>query len=81
MPLALHEWKVDFAAWCSYKYLNSGAGCLAGLFVHECHATDGDKWPRLSGWWGVPFNERFKMAHKYSEAAGAAGFGVSSNHF
>lgn len=78
VPLHLNEWKVDFAAWCTYKYLNAGAGCLAGLFVHECHAKDGDIYPRLSGWWGVPFSKRFTMAHQFVEAEGAAGFGVSN---
>lgn len=78
VPLALHEWKVDFAAWCTYKYLNAGAGCLAGLFVHQSHATDSATYPRLSGWWGVPFSKRFAMAHGYDEAPGARGFGVSN---
>ena len=78
VPLELHAWKVDFAAWCTYKYLNSGAGCLAGLYVHECHARDSDIYPRLSGWWGVPFSKRFEMAHRYDEAEGAAAFGVSN---
>ena len=78
VPLSLHEWQVDFAAWCSYKYLNSGAGCLAGLFVHERHASDGDLYPRLTGWWGVPLAKRFAMAQQYDEAAGARGFGVSN---
>jgi len=78
VPLALHDWHVDFAAWCTYKYLNAGAGCLAGLFVHECHAADSHVHPRLSGWWGVPFSKRFVMAHQYDEAAGARGFGVSN---
>jgi kynureninase len=78
VPLRLHDWDVDFAAWCTYKYLNSGAGCLAGLFVHEKHATDSDLYPRLSGWWGVPFSKRFAMAHKYEEASGARAFSVSN---
>jgi kynureninase len=78
VPLSLHEWNVDFAAWCTYKYLNSGAGCLAGMFVHEIHACDSNVYPRLSGWWGVPFSKRFAMAHKYDEASGAPGFGVSN---
>uniref|UniRef100_A0A7S2HC62 Kynureninase n=1 Tax=Haptolina brevifila TaxID=156173 RepID=A0A7S2HC62_9EUKA len=78
VPLRLHEWEVDFAAWCTYKYLNSGAGCLAGIFVHANHARDSARYPRLSGWWGVPFAKRFEMAHGYEEAAGAAGFGVSN---
>ncbi|KAL1507243.1 hypothetical protein AB1Y20_008092 [Prymnesium parvum] len=78
VPLALHEWGVDFAAWCSYKYLNGGAGGLAGLFVHEKHARDREKYPRLAGWWGVPFSRRFAMAHAFECADGAAGFGVSN---
>ena len=112
VPVSLHERGVDFAAWCSYKYLNSahtvhsqlgshppfthtpftrsihplrsftpqavGAGCLAPLFVHEKHARDSATYPRLSGWWGVPFDKRFEMAHEYDEAAGAAAFGVSN---
>ena len=68
VPLALHDWGVDFAAWCTYKYLNAGAGCLAGMFVHECHASDSEVYPRLSGWWGVPFDKRFAMAHQYVQA-------------
>ena len=50
VPLRLHEWGVDFAAWCSYKYLNAGAGCIAGLFVHSRHATDFEAhWSPLFG--------------------------------
>ena len=71
VPLRLHEWGVDFAAWCSYKYLNAGAGCIAGMFVHSKHATDFDAHPRLAGWWGVPFGKRFVMAHGFEPAAGA----------
>ena len=64
VPMHLHDWNVDFATWCSYKYLNSGAGCLSGFFVHERHATAYEKHPRLAGWWGVKFEKRFKMEHK-----------------
>ena len=78
VPLRLHEWGVDFAAWCSYKYLNAGAGCIAGMFVHSKHATDFDAHPRLAGWWGVPFGKRFVMAHGFEPAAGAPGFAVSN---
>ena len=78
VPLALHDWKVDFAAWCSYKYLNSGAGCLSALFVHSDHAYDDAFFPRLAGWWGVPLKTRFIMAHGYECAAGAPAFGVSN---
>jgi kynureninase len=66
VEMKLHDWNVDFAAWCSYKYLNSGAGCLSGFFVHERHATEFEKHPRLAGWWGVKFEKRFKMEHQVS---------------
>ena len=62
VPLRLHEWGVDFAAWCTYKYLNAGAGCLVAIFVHARHASDAQLYPRLTGWWGVPFGVRFEMA-------------------
>jgi len=78
VPLSLHEWHVDFAAWCTYKYLHAGAGCLGALYVHSDHARDSHLYPRLSGWWGVPFKSRFEMAHRYEEAAGAPAFGVSN---
>ncbi|MEO7168199.1 MAG: kynureninase [Chthoniobacterales bacterium] len=60
VPLHLHDWKVDFAVWCSYKYLNSGPGAVAGAFVHERHATNPDL-PRLAGWWGNDPATRFRM--------------------
>jgi kynureninase len=60
VPLALHEWNVDFAVWCSYKYLNSGPGAVGGAFVHERHATNRDL-PRLAGWWGNDPATRFQM--------------------
>ncbi len=58
--LALHDWNVDFAVWCSYKYLNSGPGAVAGAFVHERHATNRDL-PRFAGWWGNDPATRFRM--------------------
>jgi kynureninase len=60
VPLALHDWNVDFAVWCSYKYLNAGPGAVAGAFVHERHATNRDL-PRLAGWFGNDPNTRFRM--------------------
>ncbi len=62
IPLQLHDWDVDFAAWCSYKYLNSGPGAIAGAFVHQRHhARPCDDLPRLSGWWGNDPDTRFSM--------------------
>jgi len=60
VPLALHDWNVDFAVWCSYKYLNSGPGAVAGAFVHDRHATNSEL-PRLAGWWGNDPATRFRM--------------------
>lgn len=61
VPLALHDWDVDFAAWCSYKYLNAGPGALAGAFVHERHLGSADI-PRFEGWWSTAEATRFEMA-------------------
>ena len=60
VPLTLHDWNVDFAVWCSYKYLNAGPGAAAGAFVHERHATNREL-PRLAGWFGNDPNTRFRM--------------------
>jgi kynureninase len=60
VPLALHDWNVDFAVWCSYKYLNAGPGAVAGAFVHERHATNRDLL-RLAGWFGNDPNTRFRL--------------------
>src|SRR5437773_1117230 len=60
VPLTLHDWNVDFAVWCSYKYLNAGPGAAAGAFVHERHAVNRDL-PRLAGWWGNDPATRFRM--------------------
>src|SRR5213594_1713584 len=60
VPLSLHDWNVDFAVWCSYKYLNAGPGAVAGAFLHERHATNRDL-PRLAGWFGNDPNTRFRM--------------------
>ena len=60
VPVSLHDWNVDFAAWCSYKYLNSGPGAVAGVFVHERHARN-TSLPRFGGWFGNDPNTRFQM--------------------
>ncbi len=60
IKLHLHDWGVDFACWCSYKYLNSGPGSVAGVFIHEHHVMDKDV-RRFAGWWGHDKSTRFKM--------------------
>lgn len=60
VPLALHDWNVDFAVWCTYKYLNAGPGAIAAAFVHERHGNNPDL-PRLAGWWGNDPATRFRM--------------------
>jgi kynureninase len=75
--LNLHNDEVDFAAWCSYKYLNSGPGAIAGAFVHERHANA--NFPRFAGWWGHDEEERFKMKKGFRPMPGADGWQLS-NH-
>ena len=75
VPLALHDWDADFAAWCSYKYLNAGPGAVAGLFVHERHADFTG--PRLAGWWGHDEATRFLMGPDFEPIRGAEGWQVS----
>jgi kynureninase len=77
VPLRLHEWQVDFAVWCNYKYLNSGPGAVAGCFVHERHGHNGDL-PRLAGWWGNDPATRFQMPAHFVPRAGADGWQVSN---
>jgi len=77
IELKLHEWDVDFAAWCSYKYLNSGPGSVAGLFVHEKHLGQSDI-PRFEGWWGTDPATRFLMGDTF-EAMDSAGAWQLSN--
>ena len=60
IKLNLHDWNADFAAWCSYKYLNSGPGGVSGIFVHEKHGNN-PKTPRFAGWWGYQESTRFQM--------------------
>ncbi|WP_316820164.1 kynureninase [Pedobacter gandavensis] len=76
VPLSLHDWGVDFACWCSYKYQNSGPGGISGIFVHEKHF--GDKTlNRFAGWWGYQEDQRFKMEKGFVPEAGADGWQVS----
>ncbi len=67
VPLALHDWGPDFAAWCSYKYLNGGPGAVAGAFVHARH-LGGDASHTLLGWWGNREETRFEMAREFEPA-------------
>lgn len=77
VPLSLHDWSVDFAVWCSYKYLNGGPGAPAGAFIHERHGLD-TRTPRLAGWWGHDRRERFKMGPDYFAIPGADGWQLSN---
>jgi kynureninase len=77
IPLALHDWNVDCAAWCSYKYLNGGPGAIAGAFIHERHAGDGAL-PRLQGWWGHESASRFQMPAGFLPGPGAAAWQLSN---
>jgi kynureninase len=77
VELALHDWDVDFAAWCTYKYLNGGPGAVASIFVHERHARDRSL-PRLGGWWGMDPDRRFEVDGSFVPADGAAGWSLST---
>lgn len=77
VPLKLHDWQVDFACWCSYKYLNSGPGSIAGCFVHERHGNRPEL-PRFSGWWGHDKQTRFKMGPDFKLMPGAEGWQLSN---
>jgi kynureninase len=79
VPLLLHDWNIDFAVWCSYKYLNAGPGAVAGAFVHERHATNTNL-PRLAGWFGNDPNTRFRMhlEPEFIPVASADGWQISN---
>ncbi len=77
IPLKLHDWKVDFAVWCTYKYLNGGPGGPGGCFVHESHFSEQDR-PRFEGWWGNKLQSRFLMEPEINASIGAAGWQISS---
>jgi kynureninase len=75
--LQLHDWHVDFAAWCSYKYLNSGPGNVSGIYIHEKHGLDPNT-PRFAGWWGHKEDQRFLMKRGFIPEPGAAGWQMSN---
>ena len=77
VPMSLHDWDVDFATWCSYKYLNSGPGSLAGCFIHERHVRD-TALPRLAGWWGTRSDHRFWMEPRFDPPPTADAWQVSN---
>lgn len=77
VPIKLHDWDVDFAVWCTYKYLNSGPGGTSGVFVHERHGRNTDL-PRFAGWWGHDAKVRFQMKKGFIPMEGAAGWQQSN---
>ncbi|KAM3857260.1 kynureninase [Diretmus argenteus] len=79
VELKLHDWGVDFACWCSYKYVNSGAGGLAGAFIHEKHQHTVK--PTLLGWWGHDLKTRFQMSNVMDLQPGVSGYRLSNQPF
>ena len=77
IELKMHEWNVDFACWCSYKYLNSGPGGVAGVYIHREHAMD-TSLPRLAGWWGTNKKNRFMMKKEFEPIDTAEGWQLSN---
>lgn len=77
IKLSMHEWDVDFAVWCTYKYLNSGPGSVGGAYIHERH-TKNTSMPRLAGWWGHDKDNRFKMEKSFRAMPTAEGWQVSN---
>jgi len=78
--LELHNWNVDFACWCSYKYLNSGPGAIGAVFIHERHHHDSTL-SRFAGWWGYDQATRFKMEKGFKPMKGAEGWQLSTPSF
>jgi kynureninase len=78
VALKLHDWDVDFACWCSYKYMNSGPGGISGIFVHEKH-FENNSLSRFEGWWGYREDKRFLMAPGFVPEKGAAGWQLSTS--
>jgi kynureninase len=77
VPLSLQECDADFAAWCSYKYLNAGPGAVAGAFIHERHVRSAEI-PRLAGWWGTDPATRFRMDATFAPAPTADAWSLSN---
>jgi kynureninase len=77
IPLKLHDWNVDFAAWCSYKYLNSGPGGVSGYYINEKHVSNSNI-PRFAGWWGHNKEDRFKMPDQFSPIPTAESWQLSN---
>jgi len=75
IEMSLHDWNVDFACFCSYKYLNSGPGSIAGIFVHDTHKNIG---PKFEGWWGNKRDNRFSMNPEFDSQFGASSFQLSN---
>ena len=77
LPLKLHDWNVDFACWCTYKYLNSGPGSVGGAYIHERHASNPDLF-RLAGWWGQNKSIRFQMGPTFDPIPTAESWAMSN---
>jgi kynureninase len=77
VPLQLHDWNVDFAVWCTYKYLNSGPGSTAGAYIHQRYGNDPGL-PRFAGWWGYNEQQRFMMQKGFVPMLGADGWQLSN---
>lgn len=77
IELHLHNWNVDFACWCTYKYLNSGPGAIGGVYIHERYHNDASI-PRLAGWWGYEKETRFKMEKGFRPIQSAEGWQLST---
>jgi kynureninase len=77
VPLFLHEWDVDFAVWCSYKYLNGGPGATGGVYIHQKHATN-TRQVRMAGWWGNDEKTRFLMEKGFAPKPDASGWNIST---